>query len=169
MRAVEKVVARALDPAKRRGLVWHTQGSGKTLTMISVAAQLLRAPEADELRWAARHWAGRIGVKLARVQVREMRSKSASISTAGRLTLNSDLLAVPKPLGEFVIVHELVHRLAPNHGKVFKSFMHAYLPDWQQRERALQKHARGTTFPRPPAAHISMPARNGAGTPRRGG
>src|SRR5258708_3778464 len=33
MRAVEKAVTRALDPAKRRGLVWHTQGSGKTLTM----------------------------------------------------------------------------------------------------------------------------------------
>lgn len=41
-RAVEKVVQRATDPAKRRGLVWHTQGSGKTLTMLTVAAKLLR-------------------------------------------------------------------------------------------------------------------------------
>jgi type I restriction enzyme R subunit len=41
-RAVEKVVQRAIDPAKRRGLVWHTQGSGKTLTMLTVAAKLLR-------------------------------------------------------------------------------------------------------------------------------
>ncbi len=48
------------------------------------------------------------------------------------------LLDVPKDLSDFVIVHELAHLLAPNHGKVFKSFMHAYLPDWQQRERALR-------------------------------
>ena len=41
-RAVEKVVQRVADPAKRRGLVWHTQGSGKTLTMLTVAAKLLR-------------------------------------------------------------------------------------------------------------------------------
>ncbi len=41
-RAVEKVVQRAVDPAKRRGLIWHTQGSGKTLTMLTVAAKLLR-------------------------------------------------------------------------------------------------------------------------------
>src|SRR5580692_506572 len=41
-RAVEKVVQRAVDPAKRRGLVWHTQGSGKTLTMLTVAAKVLR-------------------------------------------------------------------------------------------------------------------------------
>jgi predicted metal-dependent hydrolase len=100
-----------------------------------------RWQDADELRWAARRWASRIGVRLARVQVRVMRSKWASISTAGRLTLNSDLVAIPKPLGEFVIVHELVHLLAPNHGKVFKSFMHAYLPDWQQREHALHQQA----------------------------
>ncbi len=42
-RAVEKVIDRVNDPNKRRGLVWHTQGSGKTLTMITIAARLLRA------------------------------------------------------------------------------------------------------------------------------
>ena len=41
-RAVEKVIDRVHDPIKRRGLVWHTQGSGKTLTMITVASRLLR-------------------------------------------------------------------------------------------------------------------------------
>ncbi|HMA36237.1 MAG TPA: M48 family metallopeptidase, partial [Chloroflexia bacterium] len=64
------------------------------------------------------------------------------ISTSGRLTLNSELLALPKALGEFVIVHELVHLLAPNHGRVFKAFMHAYLPDWEAREQALRGVAR---------------------------
>src|SRR5437016_4817927 len=41
-RAVEKVVQRVTEAAKRRGLVWHTQGSGKTLTMLTVASKLLR-------------------------------------------------------------------------------------------------------------------------------
>jgi len=44
MRAVEKVIARSRDPEKRRGLVWHTQGSGKTYTMITVAKRLLEDP-----------------------------------------------------------------------------------------------------------------------------
>lgn len=47
-RAVEKVIDRVQDPGKRRGLVWHTQGSGKTLTMISIAARLLRGGEQTE-------------------------------------------------------------------------------------------------------------------------
>ena len=41
-RAVEGVVERVYDPTKRRGLIWHTQGSGKTLTMITIASRLLR-------------------------------------------------------------------------------------------------------------------------------
>jgi type I restriction enzyme R subunit len=46
--AVEAAVSRALDPGRTRGLVWHTQGSGKTFTMIKAAERLFRAPEADK-------------------------------------------------------------------------------------------------------------------------
>ena len=47
-RAVEKVINRVYDPAKRRGLIWHTQGSGKTYTMISIASKLLRDVRGEE-------------------------------------------------------------------------------------------------------------------------
>ncbi len=44
MRAAERCVGRARDPGKRRGLIWHTQGSGKTYTMLTVAKQLIEDP-----------------------------------------------------------------------------------------------------------------------------
>ncbi len=40
-RAVEKVFQRCAEPAKKTGLIWHTQGSGKTFTMITAAKQIL--------------------------------------------------------------------------------------------------------------------------------
>lgn len=46
--AVERVVERALDRTRSRGLVWHTQGSGKTYTMIKAAELLFRAAEANK-------------------------------------------------------------------------------------------------------------------------
>lgn len=98
--------------------------------------------DAEDLRWAARAWAARIGVRVARIQVRALRTKWASMSTAGNLTLSDELVALPRELGEYVVVHELVHLLAPNHGKVFKSFMLAYMPDWQERERALREQGK---------------------------
>lgn len=46
--AVEAVVGRALAPDRKRGLVWHTQGSGKTFTMIKAAEMLFKSPAADK-------------------------------------------------------------------------------------------------------------------------
>lgn len=47
-RAVEKVVERAHHPTKRRGLAWHTQGSGKTFTIIKSAERLFKAPLSEK-------------------------------------------------------------------------------------------------------------------------
>jgi predicted metal-dependent hydrolase len=80
-------------------------------------------------------------VRVPAVYLRPMRTKWASMSTVGRMTVDTYLLRVPKELGEFVIIHELVHLLVPNHGKVFKSFLHAYMPDWEQREKRLRAYA----------------------------
>jgi type I restriction enzyme R subunit len=44
IRAVERSLARARDPQKRRGLIWHTQGSGKTYTMLTLARLLIETP-----------------------------------------------------------------------------------------------------------------------------
>ncbi len=110
-------------------------------TKMAMAKPANRWQDAEELRWAVRHWAARIGVKAPQVHLRGMRRKWASISGVGRLTLDAELVGLPRELGEFVIVHELVHILAPNHSKIFKSFMHAYLPDWEGREAKLRSEA----------------------------
>jgi len=46
--AVQLAFRRAHDSIKRRGLVWHTQGSGKTFTMLKTAELLFKAPESDK-------------------------------------------------------------------------------------------------------------------------
>lgn len=47
-RAVEKVLERVGEKEKRRGLIWHTQGSGKTYTMLTIASKLLRAKQDEK-------------------------------------------------------------------------------------------------------------------------
>ena len=46
--AIERAVERAHDPKKQRGLIWHTQGSGKTFTMLKTAELLFKAPKSDK-------------------------------------------------------------------------------------------------------------------------
>ena len=47
-RAVDRIVERCAEPAKRRGLIWHTQGSGKTFTLLTAARLILERK--DEFR-----------------------------------------------------------------------------------------------------------------------
>lgn len=44
MRAVDKLIERARATEKKRGLIWHTQGSGKTYTMIVTAQKIIENP-----------------------------------------------------------------------------------------------------------------------------
>ncbi len=46
--AVEAVLTRSLKEDATKGLVWHTQGSGKTFTMIKTAELLFKSNEADK-------------------------------------------------------------------------------------------------------------------------
>jgi len=45
--AVEAIVERVRDPRRRQGLVWHHQGSGKTLVMAFAAAKLRQQADLD--------------------------------------------------------------------------------------------------------------------------
>lgn len=81
-------------------------------------------------------WAERINVTPRRVQVQRMTRKWASCSPAGTLTFSLDLLREPADFRDYVIVHELLHLLIPNHGKVFRGLLRAYL----HQGRATREH-----------------------------
>ena len=40
-RAIDRIIERCSEPKKRRGLIWHTQGSGKTFTLLTAARLIL--------------------------------------------------------------------------------------------------------------------------------
>jgi predicted metal-dependent hydrolase len=44
-------------------------------------------------------------------------------------------------VGDYVIVHELLHVRVPNHGKLWKSLMRAHLGDYERQEERLKQIA----------------------------
>jgi len=80
-------------------------------------------------------WASRIGVQPRRIQIQRMSTKWASCSSAGRLCFSRDLLRKDAAFQQVVIVHELLHLSIPNHGKLFKSLLTAYVPGWERVSR----------------------------------
>ena len=85
----------------------------------------------ENLRRQVKDWAARIKVQPARVQIQSMRTKWASCSAGGRICFSTDLMREPAAFREMVVVHELLHLRVPNHGRLFRSLMRAYLPRWE--------------------------------------
>ncbi len=54
------------------------------------------------------------------------------------LIFNTELLDLDEDLGDYVIVHALLHFRVPHHGKLWKSLMCAHLSDYEQQEERLK-------------------------------
>lgn len=78
-----------------------------------------------------------------------MTRKWASCSPGGRLCFSASLVSEEPVFQEVVIVHELLHLRVPNHGRLFKSLMTAYVPDWKVigSGRTVQRCSYGSTGP----------------------
>jgi predicted metal-dependent hydrolase len=85
----------------------------------------------EEFKARVLEWARTLDVAAKSIYVRPMRRKWASCSTAGTLSFNDELLDLARDLGDYVIVHELLHFSVPNHGKLWKSLMRVHLGDWE--------------------------------------
>ena len=73
------------------------------------------------------HLADEIGVHITEIHIRNMKNKWASCSTTGRLTFDRSLLDQPRETQLEAILHELLHVRYPNHGRMFKRLLRAYL------------------------------------------
>lgn len=91
----------------------------------------------EQFKDRVREWARKLDVQAHAIYVRPMRRKWASCSTAGTLSFNDELLGMDTKLGDYVIVHELLHFSVPNHGKLWKMLMRAHLGAWEEMEQRL--------------------------------
>ena len=98
----------------------------------------------EEFKARVLEWANKLGVKASAIYVRPMRRKWASCSTAGTFSFNDELLGLDRELGDYVIVHELLHFSVPNHGKLWKSLMRAHLGDYEKIENRLAQRIGAT-------------------------
>lgn len=68
------------------------------------------------------------------LKIREMKSKWGSCMPAKQtITLNKKLIHYPLEFIEYVVLHEFVHFIQPNHSKSFYHIIENYMPDYKQR------------------------------------
>jgi predicted metal-dependent hydrolase len=82
-----------------------------------------------ELRKRVQFWIAKTKIHPKRVQIQSMTNKWASCSTLGTVSFSAQLLRRRPDFQDQVIVHELLHLKIPNHSKLFKSLLRAYVTD----------------------------------------
>jgi predicted metal-dependent hydrolase len=78
------------------------------------------------------------GVEPPRLIVRAMKSRWGSLSRAGTMTLNVNLVRASRPCIEYVVTHELCHTLHRDHDARFFKLLRQVMPDWEQRKQRLE-------------------------------
>ena len=74
------------------------------------------------------------------VKIRQMKTRWGSCNPyKSYINLNIELIKKPKACIEYVVFHELVHLLYPDHSKKFYDYLTLYMPDWQKRKEILER------------------------------
>lgn len=92
------------------------------------------------LRRQLKSWEDRIGVSARDVVVQELGYRWGSCAGDGTLYFHWATILLPPSIVEYVLVHELVHLLEPNHTPEFWLRLERALPDYEQRKEWLARH-----------------------------
>ncbi|MGE0041453.1 MAG: M48 family metallopeptidase [Vicinamibacterales bacterium] len=102
----------------------------------------LRARAARELPPALLDLAGRHGIAVTRVSVRDQQSRWGACTRQGTITLNWRLVQVPPFVREYVLLHELMHRRELNHSRRFWRLVAEVCPRHAEARRWLLREGR---------------------------
>lgn len=99
---------------------------------------LARKAERHLTPWLER-LAGGTGRNATRLTIRLQRTRWGSCSRQGAVNLNLKLLFLPPDLVEYVLVHELCHRVHLNHSKRFWALVAKHAPTFREKEAGLKE------------------------------
>lgn len=86
-----------------------------------------------------RQLASEMGFVVNRVTIKKNKTNWGSCSGLKNINLNLHLMRLPDRLIDFIIIHELVHTVIPNHGPKFQAAMKNHFPDIDALKKEIKK------------------------------
>ena len=85
-------------------------------------------------------WEQRLNVRLRGYSLRRMKTRWGTCNYRTKhIRLNTELVTKPSHLLEYVLVHEMVHLIVPNHGPRFVGLMNEHYPSWREARAELNQ------------------------------
>lgn len=109
--------------------------------------QVWKAKSLARMTYSAkvRFWAAKMGVTYGTISIRQQATRWGSCSSRGNLNFNWTLILTPEPLQDYVVVHELAHRLEMNHSDRFWKIVESQIPDYKERRNLLKTYENQVT------------------------
>jgi predicted metal-dependent hydrolase len=117
---------------------WTAEMRNETLEKVIHKALALRYTSIYEERIIALH-AGKFSKPVDSVKVKFLSSKWGSCSHDGKLIFSTRLLFAPRPVQDYVIIHELCHLDVLNHSRAFWRLVATHDPGYQEKEHWLKE------------------------------
>lgn len=86
------------------------------------------------------YFAEKMGVTYTSIRIGSARTRWGSCSARGGLNFQWKLILMPPEILDYVVVHELAHRIEMNHSPRFWAQVEKILPDYRQRRQWLKEN-----------------------------
>jgi predicted metal-dependent hydrolase len=84
-------------------------------------------------------YAALLNVPIPRIKTRDQKTKWGAC-TSKSIILNLRLCMAPRRIIEYVVLHELAHKIHPDHSPRFWNTVESMMPDYKERREYLKKH-----------------------------
>jgi len=84
--------------------------------------------------------ASTMGIKLARISVRDLKYRWGSCTPSGVITFNWRIIQAPTIVIDYLIAHELAHLLEHNHSTEFWNIVAVHAPAWAKAKNWLRRY-----------------------------
>lgn len=88
----------------------------------------------------AAYFAEKMGVDYGRIAIKAAKTRWGSCSARGNLNFHWKLILMPPAILDYVVVHELAHRIEMNHSPRFWAQVERILPDYRERRRWIKEN-----------------------------
>ena len=125
---------------KMRSRKQSTEGQNRHPSMSGQELQELAAQASRVIPERVAYYARIVGVTYGRITIRNQKTRWGSCSSGGNLNFNCRLMKAPTSVLDYVIVHELCHRLEMNHSPRFWALVEQVMPDYRVHRKWLREH-----------------------------
>ncbi len=94
----------------------------------------------EKITERAAYYAPVLGVTYGKITIRDQKTRWGSCSEKGNLNFTWKLILAPPEVLDYVVVHELCHRLEMNHSRRFWEHVARVLPDYETRRAWLKEN-----------------------------